>query len=270
MLPDDFQLRTFLITALWRISGTIIIFLLGRWLAILVRRSVHAGLQRTHATASLTLVLERSVYYGTLLLAAFGALVFLGIPAEVLITVIGVVVIVAAVALRESLRDLAATVIFVIFQPFKTGDQIDTNGVVGTVQEILLFNTVLITLDNRKLTIPNGNIQNTNLVNYSALDKIRLDLAIQIGYADDLPAAKAALLDLAAQEPRVLKEPVPVVDVMQLTENGVSLFLRVYCLPTDYWALRPALTEKIKLDFDRRALRFGFPRLDIEMSQPIK
>jgi small conductance mechanosensitive channel len=267
---DDFQLRTFLITALWRVSGTVIIFLVGRWLAMLVRRSLRMGLERTHASPSITLILERSVYYGILLLAAFGALVFLGIPAEVLVTVIGVVVIVAAVALRESLRDLAATVIFIIFQPFQVGDRIETNGIVGDVQEILLFNTVLITLDHRKLIVPNGNIQNTNLINYSALDKIRLDLPVSVSYRDDVLKAKETLLRLAAADERVLRDPAPVVDVMELGTNGLSIVLRVYATPENFWALRPFLNQQIKLEFDKLGLTFPFPQLDIHMAQPAK
>jgi small conductance mechanosensitive channel len=263
--PEDLQ--TFLLNAALRIGAALAALLIGRWFAGIARGWVRRAMQATHATASLTEIAVRTSYYGTLFVAIFLALVFLGIPAEVLITVIGVVAIIAAVALRESLRDLAATVIFVIFQPFKMGDRIETNGLVGDVQEILLFNTVLITLDNRKLIVPNGNIQNNNIINYSALDKIRLDLPVQISYSDDVQRAKASLLQLASQDNRVLKDPAAVVDVMQLAESGVSLVLRAYTTPADYWALRPALTEKIKLEFDQQSIRFPFPQLDIHLDK---
>lgn len=268
MLPENFaELQALIIDAILHIAAAVVILLVGRWLAGVVRGWLRRALPRTHATPSLALILERAVFYFILLNAIFVALVVLGIPAEALITIVAVVAIVGAVALRESLRDLAATVIFIIFQPFKVGDQIDTNGVVGTVQEILLFNTVLITLDNRKLTIPNGNIQNTNLVNYSALDKVRLDLPVPLSYADDFQKAKETLLEIAGKDARVLSDPQPVVDLMELGPNGMSLMLRVHTNPEDFWALRPALNEEVKRVFGERGLTIPFPQLDLHVEQ---
>ena len=268
-MPTDFfdALQAFLLMAIPRALGALAALLVGRWLAGAVRRWTHAAMQRTHASHSIAEIAERSAYYGILLLTLFVALVVLGVPAEALITAIGIVTIVAAVALRESLRDLAATVIFIIFQPFKVGDRIETNGVVGNVQEILMFNTVLITLDHRELTIPNGNIQNNNLVNYSALDKIRLDLSVNVSYADNLQNARTILLEIANADARVLREPPAVVDVMELGENGMGLVLRVYSKPDDFWALRPALNERVKLEFDQRNLTIPFPQLDLHVNE---
>jgi small conductance mechanosensitive channel len=254
-----------LLTALLRLAVGVALLLAGRWLAGAVRRWTRAGLQRAHTPPALTNTLERIVYYGTLLLVAFFALVMFGIPPEFLIAVLGFIVVIAAVSLRETLRDLAATVIILVFQPFAVGDRIETGGIVGDVQEILLFNTVLTTLDSRKLIIPNGLIQNSNLINYTALDKIRLDLPVQVSYADDLSAARSALLQTANADARVLPEPAPRVDVMQLGDNGVGLVLRLFTKPADIWGLRPALTEQIKLEFDRRQITFPFPQLHLHV-----
>jgi len=251
------------ISVLVRVFGALGVLLLGRWLAGRVRSWVRVGLQRTHVTASLLEIFSRSSYYFTLLVTIFLALVILGIPAEVLITVIGVVVIIAAIALRESLRDVAATVIFFIFQPFRSGDLIETNGITGRAQEILLFSTVIITLDNRKIVVPNGNIQNTNLINYSAMDKVRLDITQRLTYTQDLRAARKVLLQIAESDERSLREPPPVVDVMDLQADGVYLVLRVQVKPDDFFALRPALTERIKLEFDANGISFAMPQLDV-------
>lgn len=259
----ELNLPGLLSSALVNLITAGVILLVGRWFAGLVRRWTRAAMQRTHATRSIAEISERGAYYFVLLLVFFAALVALGIPAQLLITIIGIVAIIAAVALRESLRDVAATVIFVVFQPFKAGDLIETNGVVGHVQEILMFNTVLITMDSRKLIIPNGNIQNTNLINYSALDQIRLDLPVRLSYADDLQRARALLLEIANADTRVLRDPPPVVDVMELSDSSISLMLRVHSTPNDFWALRPALNEKVKLEFDARGLTFPFPQLDL-------
>jgi len=261
------ELQPLLFNAIVRIAGAFALLVVGRTLAGLARRYTRVVLKRTHLTASMIEISERSAYYGTLFLAVFLALIVLGIPAEVLITVVGVVAIVAAVALRESLRDLAATLIFAIFQPFKPGDMIETNGVTGRVQEILLFNSVIITLDHRKLIIPNGNIQNTNLINYSALENVRLDLPVSLSYASDVSKAKGTLYEIAAADPRVLREPPSVVAVQELGDNGVLLMLRVYSTPDDYWDLRPALTEQVKLEFDRLGLTIPFPQMDLHLDR---
>lgn len=261
----DADSTVILLTALLRIAAGVGLILVGRWLARAARRWTRIGLQRAHTSPSLTNTLERGVYYGTLLVVAFFALVMFGIPPEFLIAILGLIVIIAAVSLRETLRDLAATVIILVFQPFTVGDRIETGGFVGDVQEILLFNTVLITLDSRKLIIPNGLIQNSNLINYSALDRIRLDVPVQVSYADDLAAARSALLQTANADARVISEPPAWVDVTELGDDGVGLVLRLFTTPADFWGLRPALTEQIKLEFDRCHLTFPFPQLSLHV-----
>lgn len=257
------ETQPLLVSVLVRVLGAAGVLLLGRWLAGVVRSSVRRGLQRTHITTSLLEVFTRSSFYFVLLVTLFAALVILGIPAEVLITVIGVVVIIAAIALRESLRDIAATVIFFIFQPFQPGDLIETNGITGRVQEILLFSTVIITLDSRKIVVPNGNIQNTNLINYSAMEQVRLDITQRLTYSQDLLTARKLLLEIAESDARSLREPPPVAEVMDLQADGVYLVLRVHVKPDDFFALRPALTERIKLEFDKSGIAFPMPQLDV-------
>jgi small conductance mechanosensitive channel len=166
LLNTDWQ--TILVTAVLRLAGAALILLIGRALAGFVQRFTRGLLLRMRATPSLVKILERGAYYSALGVAVFIALVILGVPAEWLLIVVAVLFVIAAIALRESLRDLAAYVNFLVFQPFKASDQIETNGLVGTVQEILLFSTVLNMLDNRKLVLPNANIQNNTLINYSA------------------------------------------------------------------------------------------------------
>jgi small conductance mechanosensitive channel len=161
----NIDLQAFLINAFLRIGGAVVILLVGRWLAGLARRSVHRILARAHATSSVSSVLERGACYGVLLFAVMFAFVALGVPGEVVVGAVIVVAIVAVVALRETLGDLAATVLFLVFQPFRVGDVIETNGVVGQVQEIMMFSTVLITMNYRRVIIPNGSIQNNLLVN---------------------------------------------------------------------------------------------------------
>lgn len=251
------------INVLFRIAGALAIFLVGRWLARFLQRSVRALMKRSKATPALTEILARGTYYGILVLTFSLALIVLGVPANVLLGTMGIIVVVAAVALRESLRDLAATVIFIIFQPFKIGDVIQTNGVTGQVQEILVFTSVMISADNKKVIIPNGNIQNNTLVNLSALDKVRIDFSVRLSYEDELQQVKATLLEIAKADPRVLKEPAPYVQLMELGDSKVEYILRAYTSPTDSWLVRPYLNEQIKARMEEKTLSLPLPQVQV-------
>jgi len=263
----DIELTNLLVTAVVRLGGALIIVLIGRWIAGLARRSVHATLERASATPSIADLLERLAYSAVLLLSVLIALVVLGVSPQILAAAMVVVAVVAAVALRESLGDLAATILFIMFKPFQVGDIIETNGVKGGVQEIQLFSTVLISVDHRKIILPNSSIQNGVLVNYSALDGLRIDITVDVSYSDDIAKAREAMLQIAAADPRVVPEPAPVVHLMELAESGVRLVLRVYAKPEDYYALFPALNERIKLEFDRLGLTIPFPQMDVHVGR---
>ena len=263
---QNINIESFWVMALLRIAGAAAIFLVGRWLAKLVQRSLRTIMKRTKATPALTESLVRGAYYGILVLSISLALVMLGVPADALLGTLGIIVIVAAVALRESLRDLAATVIFIIFQPFKVGDVIQTNGVTGQVQEILLFSTVIISANNTQIILPNGNIQNSTLVNLSTLDKVRLDLPVRLSYADGMEQVKEVLLKLAKADSRVLETPAPFVQLMELGDSQVQYVLRAYTSPTDSWLVSPALNEQIKLLLEQRQLALPLPQLQVHGS----
>ena len=262
---QDFNLdsQSVWVIALLRVAGAIAIFLVGRWLAGFTQRSVRVLLKRTHATPAVSEIIIRGSYYGILVLAIFFALVMLGIPVNALLGALGIIIVVAAVALRESLRDLAATVNIIMFQPFKVGDMIQTNGVSGQVQEILLLSTVMVSPNNQRIILPNGNIQNSTLVNLSALDMVRLDLSVRLSYEDGSQRAKEILLEIAKADSRVLQTPEPMVQLMELGDSQVEYVLRVYTSPLDSWLVRPALNEQIKSRLEQRQLNLPFPQLQI-------
>lgn len=268
-MTGEFDLRALLLTAGLRILEAVVVLLIGRWIAAFLQRSARSLLKRTTLTPALTEIITRSVYYIIYVIAILTAFVILGVPADILIAALGILIVVAAIALRESLRDLAATVNFVIFQPFKTGDVIQTNGVIGKVREILLFQTVLVSSDNQQVIIPNGNIQNNNIVNLSALPENRLNLSVSLSYSDDLKATKEALLEIANADARVLQNPAPVVHVMDLGEGQVQYVLRVYTHQTDLWELQPALNERIKLMMEQRRLTVPLSQLQLHTDQSI-
>lgn len=271
-MTQNFNLNTqpLWIVILVRFGGAVVIFLVGRWLAGLLQRSVRAVMKRTRATPALIEILARGTYYVTLIFALTLALITLGIPASLLLGTLGLIVVVAAVALRESLRDLAATVNFIVFQPFKIGDVIQTNGVSGQVQDILIFTTVMISPDNKKIIIPNGNIQSGTLVNLSALDKVRIDLSVRLSYADGVQQVKDMLVELAKANSRVLETPAPFVQVMELGDSQVEYVLRAFTSPVDFLSVRAALNEQIKTWMEQQKLSLPLPQLQMHGSPSLQ
>ncbi len=149
-------------------------------------------------------------------------LALIGIPVEALIVGVVLVVVILGIALRESLGNFAATIIFALFKPFEVGDLINIGDTMGVVQEIELFNTVLLSYDNKVHILPNGLIQATGITNLSKLGQISLDLRFSISYQDDIALAKQTLFDMLARDVRVLPDPPPNIFVKNLGDTALK------------------------------------------------
>ena len=253
---------------LWHLVLAVGIVLVGRWLARMARRWVQRALVKTTVSETVAQLIERATYYLILMSAVLVAMAVVGVPTTSIIYTVGIVLIIFGVALQESLSSFAATVIFLTFQPFKVGELIETNGVMGTVREISMFQTIVTKADNKILVLPNAQIQNSVLVNYSRMGTLRADLTFSIGYSDDLRKAKEVLMELMAADPRVLAEPAPAVVIQELGDNAVQLAVRPWVQNADYWSFRTEMLEKVKLRFDAEGIGFPFPQRDVHVSYP--
>ena len=193
------------------------------------------------------------------------ALALVGLPIEALLSASLIIVVILGIALQQSISNLAATIIFMLFQPFRLGELIDANGVMGTVKEIQLFSTVLVTGDNKEITIPNSMIQGNNLINYTRQGRLRVDFVFGVSYADDVNKAKEVLREILAADERVLAEPALVVFVQSLDESSVSIAARPWVKPDDYWTLQWDIPERVKLRFDAQGITIPFPQRDVHV-----
>ena len=241
------------------------IVLAGRWLAGLARKGAQRVLKKTTLTETLAALAVRVTYYSVLLLAVLVALAVVGVSTTSIVAVLGVIIILLGIALQESISNFAATVIFLLFQPFIVGELIETNGVVGTVREIALFQTVITKADNKLVTIANAQIQNNVLVNYSRMGILRADVSFDVPYGDDLRKAKRILAELLAADRRVLPDPPAAVVVQELGENGVELAVRPWVAAADYWMVQSDLKEQVILRFEAEGIEFPIPRSDVHV-----
>lgn len=248
-----------------KIGAAILVFVLGRWLAARVRRTLRAALAKTTLAPSMARLLILAAYYGILLITIILALALIGFPVAALLSASLIVVVILGIALQQSISNLAATIVFMLFQPFRLGELVETNDVMGVVKEIQLFSTVLVTGDNKEITIPNAKIQDSNLVNYTRLGSLRVDFVFGVSYADDLHKVKQVLTDILAADPRVLSEPAPAVFVQALADSSVTIAVRPWVKSDDYWALRGDLPEWVKLRFDAEGITVPFPQRDVHL-----
>jgi small conductance mechanosensitive channel len=187
-----------------------------------------------------------------------------GVETTSLIALIGVAGLAIGLALQGTLSNLAAGVMLLIFRPFKVGDFITAGGHSGTVEEISLFTSSLISPDNVLTIVPNGDIWSGAVTNFSARDTRRLDLVFGVSYGSDLRAAEQALRDVIAEDDRILSEPAePFVAVTDLGASSVDFTIRVWCATSDYWALRFHMLQAVKETFDARGIEIPFPTTTI-------
>jgi small conductance mechanosensitive channel len=248
-----------------RIAAAVGVFLVGRWLARRARVALKIALEKTSIAPSMARLLLLAAYYGIMLVVVISSLALIGFPIQALLTASLVIVVILGIALQQSISNLAATIVFMLFQPFRVGEMIEANGVQGTVKEIQLFSTVLVTGDNKEITVPNAEIQGNNLVNFTRLGQLRVDFAFQVSYTDDIPKVKEVLGEVLAADERVLAEPAPVIFVQSLDESGVSIAVRPWAKSDDYWTLQWDLPERVKLRFDAEGITMPFPQREVHL-----
>jgi small conductance mechanosensitive channel len=250
-----------------RVLAAIAIVLFGRWLARLARRAVERGLTKVALTETINMLALRSTYYGVIFFAILVALAVLGVPTTGIVGALGVVIIIIGIAFQESLSSFAATIVFLMFQPFKVGELIESNGVIGTVREIALFHTILTRADNRLVNLPNAQIQNSVLTNYSRLGKLRADMNFRIDYATDLRTVRQILQEVVTGDPRLLPESPLAIVVQELAEDYVVMAVRPWVRNTDYWQFMADIQELVKLRFDEEGIRFPYSQQDVHIQQ---
>lgn len=192
---------------------------------------------------------------------------YMKVPTAPLVTVLGAGGAAIALALKDSLGNIAGGLLILVNQMFKKGDVIEIGGKEGIVESIDLFVTTLKTYDNKVVTVPNGVITTSVIVNYSKEDKRRVDCIFGISYDSDIEKAKDVLLAVTETCPQILNEPEPVIGVREHQDSAVALDLKVWCNTDDYWSVKYYLEEQVKLAFDEANVTIPYPRLDVRVTK---
>ncbi|MBT4790142.1 MAG: mechanosensitive ion channel [Halobacteriovoraceae bacterium] len=189
----------------------------------------------------------------------------LGVQTTSLIAVLGAAGLAIGMALQGSLGNFAGGVLILIFKPIKKGDLIETNGVIGVVESIQPFVTVLLSPDNIVYYIPNGEISSSPIKNYSINQERRVDLTFGISYTDDIDKAKEVFTNVAKACPNALTNIGPDVFVSELADSSVNFAVRPYCKPVHYWDVYIYMLENVKKELDKAGISIPFPQRDVHL-----
>jgi small conductance mechanosensitive channel len=168
-------------------------------------------------------------------------------------------------ALSGTLQNFAGGVIILVLKPFKVGDYITAAGHSGTVNEIQVFYTILKTVDNKTIILPNSSVSNNSLINFSVEPTRRVDLEFDIGYGDDIDKAREVLWAIIKSDNRVFEDPAPMIAVKELANSSVNIALRVWLKAEDYWPYYWEIHEKVKKAFDKNGISIPFPQTDVHL-----
>ena len=232
----------------------LLIFIIGKW-AVNKIVSIFGKVLRKVKGMDETLIkfLENIVYYALMIVVLLTALGKLGVETTSFLAILGAAGLAIGLALKDSLGNFASGVMIIMFKPFKVGDVVTAAGVTGSVSEVGIFNSVFTTPDNQKIIIPNGAITSGSITNINANDTRRVDLVVGIGYEDDIKKTKDVLNDIISSHEKVLLDKGITVAVSELADSSVNFVVRAWVKTPDYWDVKFALTETIKLRFDAYA-----------------
>jgi small conductance mechanosensitive channel len=246
-----------------KVAVALTIFLVGQIVARLISGALEKVLSHTKLDRILIDFLGSVVRALLLVVVLVAALDHLGVNTNSLIAMLGAAGLAIGLALQGSLQNFAAGFMLLIFRPFKSGDFVETAGTSGIIESIGIFSTKLHTGDNKEVIIPNGAIYSSNIINYSARQTRRIDMMFSVSYDDDLRLAKEIILKVIAADERVLREPETVVAVGELAASSVNIVVRPWVKTEDFWAVKFALNEQIKLAFDESGITIPYPQTDV-------
>ncbi len=256
--------------AVWivlKIILALIIYAVGRWIIRRIVKLLDAVLERRQIDASLRQFLRHTTRVIFTLLLILSVIQTLGVNVTSIIALFASATLAIGMALSGTAQNFAGGVMILLMKPYRVGDWISAQGQAGTVKEIKLFSTVILTADNQTIFIPNNSIATAIIDNYSAAELRRVDWTVGISYGDDVDVARKTILGLFAGDPRVEKSPAPVVWVAALADSSVNLSVRVWVKNSDFWNVYFEYNEKIYKTLPEQGISFPFPQMDVHMKQ---
>ena len=246
-----------------RIIGAIAIFVIGKWIAKKLSGLIKKVMERGEIDPTLSAFIASIIDIILMVVVVLAAIKNLGIDTTSFIAILGAAGLAIGLALQGTFGNIGSGVILILFRPFEVGNFVSVGGESGTVEAITLFNTTLLTPDNKVILIPNSTVASGNITNFSKKEERRVDFVFGIGYDDDLKLAKATLQEIVDADARILKDPASFIGVGELGDSSVNFTVRVWVKSSDYWGVHFDTIETVKLTFDEKGISIPYPQMDI-------
>lgn len=243
----------------------IVVLIIGLWLIKILTRTLSKLLQKKNIDISLQSFFKSIVGVLLKVLLVISVLGMLGIEMTSFIAIIGAAGLAVGMALSGTLQNFAGGVIILIFKPFQVGDFINAQGHTGTVHSIQIFNTILKTLDNKTIIIPNGQLSNSSMTNFFKEPFRRVDWTFGVGYGDDIDKTKEVLKNILIGDERILKDKEIFIGLSELADSSVNFSVRAWVKSENYWEVFFATNEKVYKTFGKEGLNIPFPQMDVHV-----
>jgi|TARA_B100000795_G_C22803069_1_gene443019 small conductance mechanosensitive channel len=247
--------------------AALLFLVIGLYITKIIQKIAFTMMQKSNVDDSLMLFIKSFLGVLLKLLIIVTVLGMIGVQMTSFIALLGAVGLAVGMALSGTLQNFAGGVMILVFKPFKIGDLIQTQGHLGTVKEIQIFVTILLTPENKTVIIPNGPISNSDITNYTMQGKIRVDLIMGISYQSNIKDARKVLMKVMLDHPLVLRDPMPFVGVVELGDSSINLAVRPYTKPQNYWAVYFDVYEAGKESLDAANIEIPFPQMDLHMKK---
>ncbi|MFT5777795.1 MAG: small conductance mechanosensitive channel [Crocinitomicaceae bacterium] len=250
------------------IAGAILFF--GLLITKYLVKKVNKLLNKRDMDQSLRGFLCSLISVGLKALVIITALSQLGIEMTSFVAILGAAGLAIGIAFSGTLSNFAGGVMLLLFKPFKIGDLVKMQGEEGIVDSILIFNTILKTLDNKVIILANGAVANGTITNYTKADKRRVDWSFGIGYGDDLKIAKEILTRFSKEDERIINDPEPPLVVLgELGDSSVNIIVRAWVKTEDYWGVFFHMNERVYTEFGKAGLSIPYPQMDVHITKEV-
>ncbi len=250
-----------------KIVVALLVLIIGRWLIKLVKKWMANGLMSKRGDATVHKFMSNLISVVLNFILIIFIISILGINTSSLVALLASAGLAVGMALSGTLQNFAGGVVIIMFRPFKVGDYIAAQGQEGVVKEIQIFNTLITTIDNKVVTIPNGILSTGVMTIYTREETRRVDLVVSVAYGDDFDKAKSVLMRLCNEDSRILKDPKPLVEIVKLNSSSVDIKVMAWVKTPDYWSVFFSLNEKVYKTLPEEGLHFPFPQLDVHLNQ---
>ncbi|MBU3675981.1 MAG: mechanosensitive ion channel [Chitinophagaceae bacterium] len=242
-----------------KLLGALLVFVLGLYIINILARVLNKVLIRRGVDVSLHSFLGSMVTVGLKVLLLISVAGMIGIETTSFVAVVGALGLAVGLALQGSLSNFAGGVLTLVFKPFKVGDLIEVQGHTGVVQEIQIFNTILLTPENKTVILANGAVSNGTIINYNRHGNLRVDISMSIANTMDIDHARAVIVECLKNNPKVLQDPAPKIGVLKVGDGGITMAIRPYATAEDYWSVFFQVQEDVKKAFDREQISAPLP-----------